>query len=134
MKKLALAFLIYLALSCTALAEQVGPPNNIQCNAFASFTGTGAAATIVTAAVGKIIVICGWHVTSTSSTTTTFQFSQGSAANCGGGTNITPALNVTITAPSADHIDYASLSTPQNFNVCVNAPAAVTGGLWYAQF
>lgn len=137
MRKLGLALSLLAALGlCVpwAARAQVGPPNTIQCNQFVSFTGTGAVATILAGKAGQIIVICGWHVTSTSSTTTTFQLSMGSAANCGGGTNITPALNVTITAPSADHVDFASLSLPTNQNLCVNAPAAITGGIWAAQF
>lgn len=115
---------------------QVGPPNNIQCNQFVSFTGTAAEAQILAAATGKTTVICGWHVTSTSATTTTFQLFAGSGTNCGtGSTTITPPLNVTLSAPSADHIDYASLSYPSPNNaLCVNAPASVTGGIWAGQF
>lgn len=134
MKKLFLLLAFLLAPSL-ALA-QVGPPNQIQCNQFVPFTGTGAEAQILAPATGKTTVVCGWHVTSTSSTTTTFQLFAGSGTNCG--TNpvtITPALNVTLTAPSADHIDYASLSfaSPNNA-ICVNAPATVTGGVWAGQY
>jgi len=137
MRKLVAALITWLALAAPALA-QIGPPNQVQCNAFATFTGTGAVATVIPGVAGKVIYFCGWHITSTSSTTTTFQFSVGTAANCGGGTNITPALNVTITAPSQDHIDYATLSYGSSGgspnNVCVNAPATVTGGIWYGQY
>lgn len=138
MKKLGAAFVLLALVLAIWLTQssraQVGPPNTIQCNQFVNFTGSGSAATILAGATGKIIVICGWHVTSTSNTTTTFQLSSGSAANCSGGTNITPALNVTITAPSADHVDFASLSLPAGQNLCVNAPASVAGGVWAGQF
>lgn len=127
--------LVGLALWAPPTFSQVGPPNTIQCNAFAPFTGTAGAAIVITGNVAKTIAICGWHVTSTSSTTTTFQITAGTGAACGTGTiTVTPALNVTITAPSADHIDYASLSYAGPNNICVNAPASVTGGIWYSQF
>lgn len=115
---------------------QVGPANQILCNQGISFTGTGAEAQVLAAATGKTTALCGWHVTSTSSTTTTFQLFSGSGTNCGtGGVALTPALNVTLTAPSADHIDWASLSVPTPNNaLCVNAPTTVTGILWISQF
>ena len=115
---------------------QIGPPNQIQCNSFVNFTGSGAAARIIQGVSGKVIYICGWHVTSTSSTTTTFQLTVGTGTNCGTGTiTVTPALNVTITAPSTDHVEFASLSYGANSggtaqDVCINAPATVNGGLW----
>jgi hypothetical protein len=134
MKRLLLSAVAALAL-CGAAKAQIGPPNQVQCNQFVSFTGTGAAALIMTGAAGKTIFICGWHVTSTSNTTTTFQLTAGTGATCGTGTiTVTPALNVTITAPSADHIDFASLSYAGPNNICVNAPASITGGIWAGQY
>lgn len=130
---LALAALLWTALP-QPLPAQVGPPNTIQCNGFAPFTGTGTTSTFITGVSGKIVAICGWHVTTSSSASLTFQFVMGTAANCVGGTSLTPALQITSSAPSADHVDYASLSTPAGQNVCVNANSAVTGGLWFAQF
>src|SRR5262249_23706765 len=91
---------------------QVGPPNQVLCNQFINFRGSGAAARIIRGA-GKPVYICGWHVTSPSATTTTFQLPTGTGTNCGTNTvNVTPALNVPLSAPSADHIDWASLSEP----------------------
>jgi hypothetical protein len=133
-RKLLLAGIASLAL-CGGAHAQVGPPNSVLCNQFVNFTGTGAAATVITGVAGKAIYLCGWHITSTSSTTTTFQITAGTTATCGTGTvTVTPALNVTITAPSSDHIEFATLSFPGPANICVNAPAAVNGGLWAGQY
>lgn len=136
MKKLA-RVLLCLALGLGAPAPvlaQVGPANQIPCDKTAVFTGTGAAAVVITHSGTINTSVCGWHVTSTSSTTTTFQITTGTGSNCGTGTvNITPALNVTITAPSADHIDFAAWSAGQSGDVCINAPATVNGLLYYSQ-
>lgn len=140
MRKLGIALSFAAALSLSLWSwtmpawAQIGPPNNVLCSQAASFTGTGAAATVIAAAAGKTTFFCGWHITSTSSTTTTFQFSNGSAANCGGGTNFTPAMNVTITAPSVDHNNFAVLSFLSTQNICINAPATVTGVVWFGQY
>jgi hypothetical protein len=136
---LALAFLLGLQgpwLGLIGLAQaQVGPPNQIQCNKAVNFTGNAALQQILALQAGQSIYICGWHVTSTSGTTTTFQLEYGTGSNCGTGTQVlTPPLNVTLSAPSADHIDYASMQTPAGQALCVNAPATVTGIIWVSQF
>lgn len=115
---------------------QVGPANQILCNQGVQFTGTAAFTQVLAASAGRTTAICGWHVTSTSATTTTFQLEAGSGTNCATGTVVlTPPLNVTLSAPSADHIDWATLSVPTPNNaLCVNAPATVTGVIWLAQF
>lgn len=137
MKKLLARLLLSVLLAigtAPVVYAQVGPANQIPCDKTATFTGGGAAAIVITHNSTANISVCGWHITSTSSTTTTFQITTGSGSACGTGTvNITPALNVTITAPSADHIDYAAWSAGLNNDVCVNAPATVTGLLYYSQ-
>ena len=138
MKKLGAALLIYLGLASAALAQQiVGPQNLILCNKVATFTGAAGLAQLIAGVSGERVYICGWHVTSTSATTTTFTLVSGATTTtpCDtAATTLLPALNVTITAPSADHIDYASQQSVISQNVCVNAPATITGLIYYSQF
>lgn len=119
----------------TEAEAQLGPPNQILCNATAPFTGTGAAATVITGAAGKTIYLCGWHMTNTAATGS-FAITTGTTASCGTGTvTWTPTMSVTSTAPTTDHIEFASLSAAAGANVCVNATVTtVTGVLWYSQF
>lgn len=135
MKKLALGLLALLLACAPARAQQFGPPNTILCNKSATFTGTGAAAIVIAGVGGQVVNVCGWHITNTAATGT-FSISTGSGAACGTGTvAITPTLSVTSTAPSADHIDYATFNAVVGAGVCVNATVTtVTGVLWYSQF
>lgn len=114
---------------------QVGPPNQALCNNTAPFTGTGAVAAAATAPAGQRLYLCGWHITNTAATGS-FTLSYGTGTNCGTNTvAITPAMSVTSTAPSADHIEYAYISTPLAGELCVNATlTTVTGVLFYASF
>src|SRR5215467_9995537 len=106
-----LALAIWAALFSLAIWEpplkaQVGPPNQILCNNTATFTGTGAAAAVATAPASQRLYLCGWHITNTAATGT-FQITYGTGSNCGTNTvNVTPAMSVTSTAPSADHIEF----------------------------
>jgi len=113
---------------------QLGPPNQVLCNQTATFTGTGAAATVITGVAGKTIFFCGWHVTNTAATGT-FAISAGTTATCGSNTvAVTPTLSVTSTAPSSDHIEFAYFSAAAGANVCVNATVTtVTGVLYFSQ-
>jgi hypothetical protein len=113
---------------------QVGPPNQVICNNSAVFTGTGATASVTTPNANQRVYLCGWHITNTAASGS-FTISYGTGSNCGTGTvAVTPALSVTSTAPSSDHIEYAIVSTPLNGELCVNATiTTVTGVLWYYQ-
>lgn len=138
MIRIVAALLIFFGLASAAPAQQiVGPQNLILCNKTAAFTGAAALTQLVAGVSGQRVYICGWHVTSTSSTTTTFTLVSGATVGTACDTSATtllPALNVTITAPSADHIDYASMQSVTSQNVCVNAPATITGLIYYSQF
>lgn len=134
---LAVALLLWPSVCWAQGGAVAGPPNAILCNQTATFTGAAALTTIsgATSTSPARVYVCGWHVTSTSSTTTTFQLETGTGTNCAGNAVvITPALNVTITAPSADHIDYAAWQTAQGGEVCVNAPATVNGLIYFSTF
>lgn len=127
------------AIASAAQAQQiVGPQNAVLCNKSATFTGLSANTVLIAAVTGKVISICGWHVTSTSATTTTFQFTAGTQTTnpCDTGTvTFTPAMNVTLTAPSVDHIDYAAIGTNVSQAVCVTPSAtSVSGLVWYSQY
>lgn len=134
----------------TPLLAQVGPPNQVQCNNIAYASALAAAGTValttpvnyasspaggLVGIAGKSIYICGWHATGAAGG---FQIVTGTGATCGTGTiALTPAFSVTTTAPSQDHIDYATLSVPAGNNVCLTTTGTVTTfsfGLWYGQF
>lgn len=132
MKRLLLGLGLALSLIAGALAQpsQVGPPNAIVCNQWASASPASATTTSVKAGVaGQKIFICGWHVTSTQSGSTTFQLEYGTQGGpCTSPTTITPAFSVTSTAPSGDHQSFASIDIPAGAQLCV-----VTTGATVAQ-
>lgn len=110
---------------------QVGPPNQILCNNTAVFTGTGAAAAVITAGANQRVYLCGWHITNTAATGS-FAITGGTGAACGTGTQtVTPTMSVTSTAPTTDHIEFATFNTALGGSFCVNATVTtVTGLLW----
>jgi hypothetical protein len=127
MRKLALALALLSALSLwgasplAVRAQVVGTPNAITCNKIAQLAvGTSTITQIVAAPSGlSAISICGFHVSNTGSTGT-FSFQYGTGSNCGASpTTLWPATNVTSTAPSIDHIDYASIGVPSANALCV---------------
>lgn len=127
---LALSFLAGLSLNLIGwglwpVQAQVGPPNQIQCNAIGTMAvGPTSITQIVALSTGRTISICGWHVTNTGAAGA-FTFSYGTGSNCATGTTVLiPAVNVTSSAPSADHIDYASLSLPQGQALCITPSVA----------
>lgn len=142
---------LFLFLLCvmagSAHAQSIGPTNTIICNKTATFTGITGVTSLVAGVSGKVIAICGWHVTSTLGTSATFQLSTGTQTTnpCDTGTvNITPALNVTFSAPSSDHIEmaFASAGSPgiggsaiAAPSLCINPSAAGIAGLvYYTQY
>lgn len=149
MKKLgvSLGLLAVLGMGLLAHAQTpIGPSNTILCNQMASTvqTGTGSNVTtsIINGVAGKIVVICGWHVTESGTTAGTFQLAYGTQGGpCGaplGPVNLTPAFSVSSTAPATDHVDWASLSIPSGAQLCVVTGGAATStmqiGVWTAQF
>lgn len=123
----------------SALAQgQVGPPNMILCNKTVAFSGVNAVTKLVSgASTGKSVFICGWHVTNTAASgtfTMTYGTKTTNECDTANGT-ILPAMNVTSSAPSSDHIDYASTQAPVNTDLCVT-PSAITlsGIIYYSQF
>jgi hypothetical protein len=139
--KLLLALLYLCLSSVVAWAENtVGPTNNVICNKFAQATISSAATTSLIAGVaGQSIFICGWHVTTTQTATfPTFQFEYGTQGGpCGTPTAVTPAFNVTNTAPSSDHISIATIQAPVASQFCVVSGATTTNlaiEVYYSQF
>lgn len=139
MKRLGLVLSILAALGLgpwAPLLAQVGPPNTIQCNQVAALTAGPIVITQIQAGLtGKIITICGWHITNTGASGT-FSLSYGTGTNCGTGTTtIVPPLNVTSSAPSADHVDFASLSIPAGNALCITpSVATIAGVVFIGQF
>ena len=134
---LALAFSFFG--TARAQGPVVGPGNIIICTGIATASASSATTTsIVSGVAGKSIYVCGWHVTSILATTATFQFEYGTQGGpCTTPTVITPAMNVTSTAPSADHIDYAAWQVPAGQQLCVVTGTGTTGTtvvLFYNQF
>jgi hypothetical protein len=107
------------------------------CNRTATASPVTATTTLViTGVAGSTVNICGWHVTSNQTASTTFQFEYGTGATCGTGTNvITPAFSVTSTAPSADRQAIAYISLPMSNSLCVISTGATVGlavMIWYS--
>ena len=119
-------------------AENIaGPTNQILCNRTATASPVTATTTLVINGVtGSSVNICGWHVTSNQTASTTFQFEYGTGPSCGAGTaTITPAFSVTSTAPSADRQAIAYISLPAGTNLCVVSAGATVGlavMVWYS--
>lgn len=119
---------------------QAGPANQILCNNFAQASiATATTTSLVNGVAGKIIVICGWHVTSTQNGgTNTFQLEYGTQGGpCTTPTTITPAFQISNTAPSSDHVDFASLSIPIGAQLCIVTTGTTVGtaaGVWFAQY
>ena len=115
---------------------QLGPPNQVLCNQLIiQAASTTSLATIVTGTSGKVVFICGWHVTNNIATAATFTLSSGTGTNCATtNTNITPAFSVTSSAPSTDHVEFASLSLAAGNNLCVISSATTLQiGIWVSQ-
>jgi hypothetical protein len=136
MKKLWLALCLVVLGFAPAQAQTVGPTNSILCNKMAYVAvGSTGNQQIVAAVTGQRIFICGWHVTNTG-TSGTWAMNTGTGSNCGSSTTaLTPAQNVTSSAPSADHIDFASIQTPQSVALCVNPSVnTIAAQVFYSQF
>ena len=129
-----------LCLALPAHADTIGPPNAALCNKIATFGNVSTIQILVPASTGMRVYICGWHVTNTaiSGTSNTFTITGGTQTStpCDTGTvTLTPALGVTQTAPSADHIDYAVGSTNPGQALCLTPSANTLYGLvYYSQF
>jgi hypothetical protein len=130
MKRLLL--LLALLWASPALAQGQGSPININCSNVFTFSGVAVNTVAITAPAGKLINFCGWHVTNTA-TAGTFALTMGTGAVCGTNTfNITPVLNVTSSAPSADHEQSAFVSSPaQASSLCYNPSVTTISGVLY---
>jgi hypothetical protein len=137
MRKLLYALLVVLfATPAKAQPTIIGPAQTAICNQVQFMAvGPTTITTVVPGVAGKSIFVCGWHITNTG-TTGTFSISVGSGANCGGSpTTIIPAVNVTSTAPSADHIEYAWTQVPAGQSVCITpSVATISAVMWFSQF
>ena len=139
MRKLVAALSLSLALcAAPARAENtIGPTNQVLCSQLATQASSIASLqTLVAGVTGKTIFICGWHVTSSAATVSTFQLSYGTGTNCGTtNTNITPAYNIINTAPSTDHVSIATLNIPVGTNLCIiSSTTSLQIGVWYGQY
>ena len=140
MRRSLFALALALAAICGPASAQgpiVGPGQYVLCTGAATLAvGPTTITQIIpisgsNAGTNKSIFICGWHITNTG-TTGTFTVSYGTGSNCGTGTVVVvPATNVSSSAPSADHIDYASLQTPQGVNLCVTPSVATISFVIY---
>lgn len=116
---------------------QVGPPNTILCNQFAL---QGASQTTIisltTGISGKIIALCGWHVTNSVASSQNFTLVSGTGTNCTTTSTIAAGpFSVTSSAPSTDHIEFASLSLASGNNLCVlSSGTNLSIGVWLSQF
>jgi len=138
---LVLSFLASLGLSLWAWTlparAQIGPGNQVMCNQLVfQAASTAALATIFAGTAGKTTFVCGWHVTNSAGTVSTFQLSSGTGTNCATtNTNITPAFNVTSAAPSTDHVEFATLSLTPGNNLCIiSSSVTLQPAIWFGQY
>ena len=138
MRKLLLATLILLWPGFSWAQGIIGPVNQVLCNKVATFSGVAVATQLVAPVTGARVFICGWHVTNSSTTSYTFSINYGTQTTnpCDTGTvNMTPALSVLNSAPSADHIDYAVMQTTPSQQLCITPNnAALSGLVYFSQF
>lgn len=129
-----LAFIVSVAISL-AQGPIVGPGQPILCTSVAALTPATSASTMISLSAGKIVALCGWHVTNTASSGT-FSISYGTGSACGtGNTVIIPTQSITSTAPSADHSPTAFFSTPAGQSVCLTPSAtSIAAVIYYNQF
>jgi hypothetical protein len=144
MKRLGLVLSLLMALGLSGWAwtaaraqSAVGPTNLIYCNKIAAASPVTATTTSLIAGVtGVSVNLCGWHVTSNQSTSSTFQFAYGTQGGpCTTPVTVTPAFAVTSTAPSADRQQTAYLTTPPGTQFCVISTGATVGlavMVWYS--
>lgn len=129
MKKLALAlFAVFLALA-PARAQQLGGGNTVLCNKIAPAVAAAAGTiSVIAGQPGHTYSICGWHVTSTQSTSTTWQLEHGTQGGpCSSPTTDTPAFSITSNAPSADHNQFATWSIPTGAQLCMVTTGTTVG-------
>lgn len=137
MRKLFLLLLLGL-LWAPAQAQTIGPPNAVLCNQIAVMAaGPTTVQQLVALTAGQRIYFCGWHTTNTAAAGT-FTITAGTQTTnpCDTGTQtITPALNVTSSAPSSDHIDYATTQTAIGAQLCFTpSVATIATVLYYSKF
>lgn len=138
---LGLGFALSLCAGAQAQPTTLGPGNAIICNNAAQVAiGTTGLTKVVTGAVNKTLVICGWSVTNTGASGT-FQIAYGTGTNCGSNTvNLTPVFSITSTAPATDHQSFAIVGLPfvasgTAFDLCFNpSVATIAAIIWYVQF
>jgi hypothetical protein len=131
--KIALALLLCLfSGSAWSQPSIVGPGQAVLCTGIAVLpSGSTGLTQIVAAITNARVYICGWHITNTASSGT-WALGSGTGTNCGtGGVSLIPAQNVSSNAPSADHIDFASLQTGISQALCLNPSVNTISGLIY---
>lgn len=127
-------------LGTPVFSQQTGPPNQILCGRQAIATISSATTTSLIAGVSTTsIMVCGWHVTtSNASNPSTFQLVYGTQGGpCSSPTSLTPAFSVTSTAPSSDHIEFATIQVPLGQQLCVvstGATVQLAVLVYYSQF
>jgi len=135
--------LLWLGLSSPARPQTSisGPPNQILCNRAAIMAvGPTTAQQLVapiSQPVSMTIYICGWHVNNTGPNGT-FTITTGTQTTtpCDTGTTaITPALNVSSTAPSTDHQGFAITQSNRGDGLCFTPSVGTIAAIvYYAQF
>ena len=138
MRQYLYALLVVLMSASPALAQPtiIGPAQTAICNQITSLAvGPTTITTAIAGKAGQSIFLCGWHITNTGATGT-FTLTIGSGANCvTSPTVIVQAANVTSTAPSADHVEYATAQIPAGQSLCVTSSVATIAYIfWFSQF
>ena len=114
----------------------IGPAQTAICNQIVSLAvGPTTITTAIAGKAGQSIFLCGWHITNTG-VSGTFTLTIGSGANCvTSPTVVVQAANVQNTAPSADHVEYATTQIPPGQSLCVTSSVATIAYVfWFSQF
>ena len=126
----ALAFAVTVASFVSMARAQMAISNGEPCSGVAPIGQTATADLHTFVGLGHICA-----VSIVSSAAVTFTLAEGTGTNCGTGTTtLVPALNVSNTAPSTDHIEYAFVQLPVSQALCQNSTATVSGLVYINQF
>jgi hypothetical protein len=119
-----------------ALAQPVGPPNEIVCNRINNGSSGATVGVSVAPVANQQISICGFNATA-GAAAGTFQLLSGQGATCATGTQtITPVIPLAINGNVTDHTGSAWFSLPPLNNLCVSITGTgpVAYQIYYAQF
>jgi hypothetical protein len=119
-----------------ALAQPVGPPNEIVCNRVNNGSSGATVGVAVAPVPNQQISICGFNATA-GAAAATFQLLAGQGGTCATQTAaVTPVIPLGVNGNVTDHTGSAWVSLPPLSNLCVSITGTgpVAYQIYYAQF